>query len=197
MSESVPAANPRRDPRIERTRVAVFTAALEVLGRVGYGAFTMEAVAEEARVARSTLYRHWSDRIDLIADALATLNVQPRPGPPVEGTAREQVERLLVHLADAVADSTLSDCMPALIEAAQRHPEVADFLHTYSATRRATLVAVLRAGIESGELPAHLDPELASLALSGPIFYARALTPTPFPTDRTGDLVTQVLGPPS
>jgi TetR/AcrR family transcriptional regulator, regulator of autoinduction and epiphytic fitness len=182
------------DPRVERTRHAVRHATLSVLGRRGYGAFTVDAVAESARVAKSTIYRHWPTKLALIADALETLNEQPRPQ-PAAGTAREQVVQLLEHLAEAFADSTLSACIPALVEAAEHHPEVAGFLHAYSARRRQTLVDVIRQGVESGELPSHLDPDLAALALSGPVVYCRTMTPEPLPAARVPVLVAQVLGP--
>jgi AcrR family transcriptional regulator len=185
------------DPRTERTRQAVRHATLEVLGQRGYAAFTVEAVAQAARVAKSTIYRHWPTKLELIADALETLNQQPRPDldPTPAASAREQVERLLEHLTAAFSQSLLSACIPALIEAAEHHREVADFLHTYSARRRQTLVDVLRAGIESGELPAHLDAELAALALSGPVIYCRTMTPTPLRPEDSHRLTTQVLGP--
>lgn len=182
------------DPRIERTRQAVRQATLEVLGQRGYAAFTVEAAAARARVAKSTIYRHWPTKLGLIADALETLNEQPQP-PLGPGGAREQIERLLEHLTAAFADSLLSACIPALVEAAEHHPEVAEFLHGYSARRRRTLVDVIAAGVASGELPGHLDPELAALALAGPIVYRRILTPEPLPPARAGELVTQVLGP--
>lgn len=182
------------DPRIERTREVVRRAALEVLGAQGYAAFTMEGVAAAARVAKSTIYRHWPTKIALIADALETLNEQPAA--PVEaGTARETIERLIDHLAGAFTDSVLSSCIPALIEAAEHHPEVASFLHGYSARRRRTLVDALRAGVTSGELPADLDPELTALALSGAVIYCRTMTPTPLSTRRARRLTRQLLGP--
>lgn len=181
------------DPRIERTRQAVRHATLEVLGQRGYASFTIEAVAGRARVARSTIYRHWSTKLELIADALETLNEQPRPQ-LAPGTAREQIEVLLVHLASAFSDSTLSACIPALIEGAEHHPEVADFLYGYSARRRQTLVELIQAGIDSGELPSHLDPELAALALVGPMIYCRTMTPEPLPAARASELASQVLG---
>jgi TetR/AcrR family transcriptional regulator of autoinduction and epiphytic fitness len=184
------------DPRTERTRQAVRHATLEVLGQRGYAAFTVEAVAQAARVAKSTIYRHWPTKLGLIADALETLNQQPRPDLDLAlGTARDKVERLLEHLTAAFAESLLSGCIPALIEAAEHHREVADFLHGYSARRRQTLVDVLRAGIDSGELPAHLDAELAALALSGPVVYCRTMTPTPLRPEDAHRLATQVLGP--
>ncbi len=169
-------------------------ATLEVLGRRGYAAFTVDAVSEAGRVAKSTIYRHWPTKLDLIADALETLNQQPRPH-IASGSAREQIEQLLEHLTAAFADSVLSACIPALIEAAEHHPEVAAFLHGYSARRRQTLVDVIQAGIDSGELPSHLDAELAALALVGPVVYCRTLTPDPLPVARARQLAVQLLGP--
>src|SRR5215218_1479875 len=163
------------DPRIRRTRDAVLPATLRVLAERGFANFTMEGVAEAAGVSKSTVYRYWPTKIELLRDALEGLNRQPEVQLE-SGSARERIERLLEHLAAALSDSLLSACIPALIEAAERHPEVAEFLHQYSDRRRSALTAVIRKGIEEGELPTHLDPEFAALALSGPIFYRRLMT---------------------
>lgn len=182
------------DPRIQRTRDAVLPATLSLLADRGFADFTMEGVAEVAGVSKSTVYRHWPTRLSLLRDALEELNRQP----DVElegGPARVQVERLLEHLVAALSDSIVGACIPALIEAAEHHREVAEFLHQYSDRRRSTLTAVLRKGIEDGELPTHLDPELAALALSGPIFYRRLMTASPLPANDVPCLVHQVLGP--
>lgn len=182
------------DPRIDRTRRAVRQAALAVLGVRGYAAFTMEAVAEEAGVSKSTLYRHWPTKLALIADALETLNEQPTPAAEAEGSAHEQVRRLLRHLANAFADSTLSACIPALVEAAEHHDEVSRFLHDYNSRRRSVLVETIRKGVASGELPSALDPELAALALIGPIVYRRLMTAMPMDAQQATSLAELVLG---
>jgi len=182
------------DPRIRRTREAVLPATLSVLAGRGFANFTMEAVAETAGVSKSTVYRYWPTRLALLRDALEGLNRQPDVEPGA-APARERIERLLEHLAAALGDSVLSACIPALIEAAEHHPEVAGFLHQYSDRRRSTLTAAIRKGVEDGELPAHLDPELAALALSAPFFYRRLMTPSPFPAADVPRLVQQVLGP--
>lgn len=169
-------------------------ATLSVLAERGFADFSMEAVAEASGVAKSTIYRHWPTRLALLRDALEGLNRQPDVAME-RGSARTRIERLLEHLAAALADSVFSACIPALIEAAERHPEVAGFLHQYSDRRRSTLTMVIRQGIEVGELPSHLDPELAALALSGPIFYRRLMTASPLSAADIPALVRQVLGP--
>ncbi|WP_157015102.1 TetR/AcrR family transcriptional regulator [Mesorhizobium xinjiangense] len=182
------------DKRIERTQWDVRRAAIALLGERGYAAFNMEAVARQAGVSKSTLYRHWPTKLSLIADALETLNEQPRPVPS-QGSVRQRVCRLMQHLAEALSTSQFGACIPALMEASHRHAEVAQFLHSYSARRRRTLVDLLREGVASGELPAEFDAEMAALALSGAIFYQRSMTPEPFAADDIPSLVTLVLGP--
>ncbi|MEX0865639.1 MAG: TetR/AcrR family transcriptional regulator [Acidimicrobiia bacterium] len=184
------------DPRIERTRNSVHHATLSVLGRVGYAAFTIEGVASEAGVAKSTIYRHWPTKLSLISDSLELLNQQPRPDIDAENI-RQQIRQLIEHLAQAFNDSLLSACIPALIEAADQNPEVAKFLHTYSARRRQTLVDTIQRGIDSGELPHHLDAELTALALSGPIIYNRTMTPKAMTSHQASQLVDMILGKPS
>ena len=186
------------DPRVERSRMVVLRAAVEELADVGYGAFTIESVAARARVAKSTIYRHWPDKLSLIADAFETFHEEMVPSID-DAPPRERVGRLIRHVAEIVVDSTFSRCIPALIEGAERDPRVREFHHRYSAERRQALVDVIAEGVASGDLPAHVDPELATLALLGPIFYRRLMSNEPFDPQRAGELVTAVLGasPPS
>jgi TetR/AcrR family transcriptional regulator of autoinduction and epiphytic fitness len=181
------------DPRVERSRLVIRQAALDELGEVGYGAFTIESVAARAGVGKSTIYRHWSDKLDLIADAFETFHEQMVPSIET-GSSRERVELLVRHVAEVVVHSTFSVCIPALIEGAERDPRVRAFHHRYSKERRQTLIDVIAEGVAAGELPARVDPELAALALLGPIFYRRLMSSEPFEPGRAGELVDTVLG---
>jgi AcrR family transcriptional regulator len=183
----------RVDPRVERSRMVILKAAVEQLAAVGYGAFTIESVAARAGVGKSTIYRYWSDKLALIADAFETFHEQMVPA--VEGLAtREAVERLLGHVAEVLVDSTFARCIPALIEGAERDPRVREFHHRYSAERRQALIDLIAQGVAGTELPAGLDPELATLALLGAIFYSRLMAGEPFDPERVGQLATTVLG---
>jgi AcrR family transcriptional regulator len=182
------------DPRVERTRRAVRQAALSELSEAGYGAFAIESVAARSGVAKSTIYRHWPGKLALIADALETLNQQPDPA-PVQGSPRDRVAQLLRHLAAAFLDSDLSACIPALIAAAEREPDVRRFLHGYNARRRRALVDAIVEGSASGDLRPDLDPELTAAALAGAIVYRRVMTDQPLDPAHVGDLIASVLGP--
>src|ERR1700684_2416182 len=111
-------AKPRKgsvDPRIERSQQVILRAALAELGDAGYGAFTIESVAARAGVGKSTIYRHWRDKLALIADAFETFHVQMVPSTET-GSPRERIETLVRHVAEVFVDSTFSVCIPALIE---------------------------------------------------------------------------------
>lgn len=179
------------DPRIERSRRVVLTAAIDLLGEVGFGGITIEAVAARSGVAKSTIYRHWAGKLELLEDAFAELK------PPfevcVDGTVRERIVDLLEQLATHVAGSDWSSCLPAMIEAAERDPAAQKLQRKLSQERRKLLVSLLREGVECGELPAHIDPELAADCLAGAIFVRRLMSLDVLAPAEVGRLVSQVL----
>ena len=169
-------------------------ACLAELAEAGYAGFSMESVAGRAGVGRSTLYRHWNDRLRLVADALELLNVQPaRPAPQAGVAARDRVEQLLTHLSRALVEGPVAGVVPALVHAAEQSPEVAAFWHEYSAHRRRALTDAVADAVREGEIR-NVDPELAAVALSGAVFYRRLMTAEPMPAQDVRSLVELVLG---
>jgi hypothetical protein len=83
--------------------------------------------------------------------------------------------------------------MPALIDAAERDPQVRDFHCNFSSERRAVLVDVLAAAVAAGELAEGTDPELLADALLGPLFIRRLMLYEPFPPEDVAALVDQLL----
>jgi AcrR family transcriptional regulator len=179
------------DPRIERSRRVILGAALEELGEVGYGALTIEGVAARAGVGKSTIYRHWPGKLALVEDAFRTLKAQALV--PESGPLRERVIAFLEQVARLVEESTYSACMPALIEAAERDPQVRAFHCSFSDERRAVLVDVLAEAVKSGELPADADPDLLADALVSPIVMRRLMFLELFDPERVPALVDQIL----
>jgi AcrR family transcriptional regulator len=180
------------DPRIERSRMVILRAAVQELAEAGFGGVTIESIAARAGVGKSTIYRHWPDKLELIADAFETFHEQMVPDLGIL-SVRESIAILLRHVAEVVVDSTFSRCIPALIEGAERDPRVREFHHRYSAERRQALIDLIAVGIESGEISPDVDPELATTALLGTIFYRRLMTAFPMDPDEAGRLVDLVL----
>jgi AcrR family transcriptional regulator len=181
------------DPRVERSRRVILEATLDELGAVGYGALTIESVAARARVGKSTIYRHWPGKLELVEDAFRTLKAPVVI--PEAGTVRERVVGVIEQIACLVEQSTYSACMPALIEAAERDPQVREFHARFTAERRASLVALLDAAVESGELPPGSDPEILADALVGPIVFRRLMLGETVDPKIAAQIVDQVLPP--
>jgi AcrR family transcriptional regulator len=184
----------RTDPRVIRSRRAVLDAALAELADRGYGAFTIDGVATRARVARSTIYRLWPDRVALVADAIDELNRQPPPRLADDETPRARIATLVHHLSSAMRSSPVAACLPALIDGAQRDPTLRRLHHHYNERRRAALVTAIAAAVEAGQAPADIDPELAAIALAGAVMYRRLMTSRPLRDDEVEPLIATVLG---
>jgi AcrR family transcriptional regulator len=180
------------DPRVERSRMLILTAAVQELADVGYGRVAIESIASRAGVGKSTIYRHWPDKLALIADAFETFHEQmvPELG---DLLVRDAVALLIRHVAEVVTDSTFSRCIPALVEGAERDERVRAFHHRYSAERRQALVDLIARGVRDGEIRPGVDPELATTALLGAIFYRRLMTGRPFKPEEATELVDLVL----
>jgi AcrR family transcriptional regulator len=172
--------------------MVILRAAVDELAEVGYGGVTIESIAARARVGKSTIYRHWADKLELIADAFETFHEQMVPDLGIL-SVRESVALLLRHVAEVVVDSTFSRCIPALIEGAERDPRVREFHHGYSAERRRALIDLIAVGVDAGEVDAGIDPELATTALLGAIFYRRLMTARPLDPGEVAALVDLVL----
>jgi AcrR family transcriptional regulator len=117
---------PRDPSRDDVIRAAI----LQLLGEVGYGALTMDAVAAEAGVGKATIYRRWRTKQDLVVDTVSDLNqawtVDVDTG-SLEGDLRSLVHRMVEMMASPVGSATRSllaamQHEPALIEAFREGP---------------------------------------------------------------------------
>lgn len=88
----------RVDPRIERTRAHVLAATAALLEEHGAEHATIEAIAEHARVSKSTIYRHWRSRESLLLQALQAAAEAAAPV-AADDPATDLAERLTAFAA--------------------------------------------------------------------------------------------------
>ena len=162
------------DTRVARSRAAVLSVAVDLLVEGGAAAVTIEAVVQRSGVARSTIYRHWPRRIDLVADTFRTL-IPPLPAVPASGDLRSRLQGVLRVLAGQINDEKYAAVVPAVLDSATRDPELAEFREVFTRSQRAPLDTVLRASTAAGELPADLDRDGAIAALVGPLLFRRVV----------------------
>ncbi len=161
------------DPRVARSRAAVLAATVELLGEVGHGGTTVEAVAERSGVAKTTIYRHWPTRATLLLDAFHGC-VDHQDLVP-SGDIRTDLLAMAGGLAAKLRDPQWSRIMATLIDAAESDPELSELSAAFTYQRREAVRAIIERGIESGELRAGIDTDLAAQLVGGTLFYQRLL----------------------
>lgn len=148
----------RLDPRVRRTRAAVLAAAAKVLGEGGLGAFSIDAVAQRADVARSTLYRHWPDREHLLLDTVATHG--PVAEDPDTGRLRDDLLAAVGPFSAFIGDGHTRAILLSMLAEAARDPAVAALHQRLTETRRDLLRRLVVRAVRRGELPDDVDVEL-------------------------------------
>jgi AcrR family transcriptional regulator len=160
----------RLDPRQVRTRRRVLAAARAVLRQEGIGGATIDAIATEAEVARSTLYRNWSTREELLAEAFDDLMGAPSRI-DLTKQLREQLAVVLAGLARSLKSTEWGESLPSIVAAIAADPTLAHRYGRLTDEHRAAVAAIVRAGVAAGELPRTTKIDDLIDALVGPLFY--------------------------
>jgi AcrR family transcriptional regulator len=160
---------PRGRPRRASARPAIVEATLELLADRGFAETTIDAIAARAGVGRNTIYRRWSSKEELIADALheLTAELDVHEADDLYGLLLDWVQ----DFARVFADPTFGRILPAVLGELQRNPV---FARVYSERvvrpRYDALVELLEQARDRGELRPDVDVEQAADLIAGPPF---------------------------
>jgi len=165
-------------PRSEDADRAILRAAIEVLAERGAAGFTMDAVAEAAGVAKTTIYRRWTSKDDMLLDAVRATAASIDP--PDTGSVRSDLLAMLSELARLFTMTPAGDAARALIgEFAQNADLARAFRGSFLTQRIAITESVLRRGVERGELRADADTRLVTEMLIAPMFFRHVVSGEP------------------
>jgi AcrR family transcriptional regulator len=145
-------------PRRRTTDEAITRAARDLLAERGFPATTIEAIADRAGVGRNTIYRRWSSKEELVADALRELTTDFE-----RWEGHDLYSLLLTWLRDfagTFSDPYLSRLLAGVLGELQRNPLFADvYADRVVRPRRQALRDRLAEAQERGELrpDANLD----------------------------------------
>jgi len=154
--------------RSERVVRDVTRATLAELARVGYEALRVEDVAVEAGVNKTTVYRRWPNKADLVADVLRTLKGEPDELPDLGSVGADLVALLRASVASASTCEGRS--IHRMIALEMDHPEVLSIANALRAEYQAPWLAVIERAIGRGELPEGSDPVLLVEMVMGTVF---------------------------
>ncbi|MFD8008686.1 TetR/AcrR family transcriptional regulator [Streptomyces sp. NPDC058955] len=192
LSASEPAGTRRRGGEL---RQAIFDAVHDQLRTVGYTALTMEGVAAAARTGKAALYRRWSNKNDLVLDALA--DALPSPAAIDHGTdLRAGLVAALNGLRNALNGMHATVFQVVADEAGHNSPLVRSLVNTRVLDPCQTRIqTLLREAVDSGRAPAALDTDLIA-ALGPALLHHHCLTQgTLIPADLVTSTVDDVLLP--
>ena len=173
----------RRARKKERTRQEIFAAAMELFGRRGFHAVTLEQICAAADVARATFFLHFPAKSALlwewnrqVADDFRAGLHEPRK------SAVSEIRALVEHISERLISQ--ADVMTALLREffatphASTSPPEQRHLH-------ALFEELVRRGQKRGELRRGIDPRLcvavvmstAAAILSGSVWQEGQVTP--------------------
>ena len=163
------AKDPTVDPRVTRTRHAVLAAAREVLLDEGWEGVTLGRVAERSGYARTTLYRHWPQRLDLLRDLIREEARLAHTTPT--GDLRDDLVAELEAFRSAVTSTGLGRVMIAIGQQARDDAELADLNRSMRAEGARVLEAIVVDAVAAGDLPRGLRADAAVAQLVGPVLF--------------------------
>jgi AcrR family transcriptional regulator len=160
----------RGRPRDEGATPQILKAALTLVLREGFRAVSMDAIATEAGVGKTTIYRRWPNKAAVVMDAFLA-DIGPRIPYPAADNAREQIRLQMRALAHAFSGRA-GKLLRILLGEIQFDPELeVAFRERWVIPRRAAAREMLVAGIRSGELAPYTDPDALMDALYAGIYY--------------------------
>jgi AcrR family transcriptional regulator len=157
-----------RDARVDRS---VLDAALGLLAEGGPDALTIDAAATRAGVARTTVYRRWRGKDELVLAVLDDVAAKLMPAPNL-GDTRADLVAIVDAAVRVLADADVRSLIAAIIaESTRNEPLAQTFRLRLLDLRRDELRDALEGGIARGEFDGDLDVEAAADLLIGPVYY--------------------------
>ena len=179
------------DPRIERTRTVVMRTAIDIVAERGFQGASIDAIAQRSGVARSTIYRHWPDKSDLLLEAIGAA-VGDVTALTV-GVLRTDLIAIATHLAEMLAAEPMGSVVASVVLESRREPALDDLRRRLISQRQQLAREVIAEAIDRGELDASTDSDAMAFDLAAPIFFRSMVIRAPLDSEWVGRHVDRVL----
>jgi len=156
-------------PRSENSRQSILRSTIKLLRKSGFADLSIEAIAADARVGKTTVYRWWPNKGALVVDAFAASTEDELHFPDSGSVYKDMSLQMCQWLG--VLRSPRGCIVRAILAAGQSDRELLDeFRKRLLRPRRQEAYQTLRRGIDRGELPHGLDLDLVLDILYGAIY---------------------------
>jgi AcrR family transcriptional regulator len=155
-------------------REKILEAATEVIRQVGVQGFSIDQVARQSGVAKTTIYRHFDSRNNLVIAAFHEAHGVHMQAAPNNGSLRADLFEVLSTDLPAFDDRNLQAIFYGIVAATAHDEELRDLVADGRLEEGNPLVAILERAVERGEIPPGMDPMTAFGFIEGP-FVIRSL----------------------
>jgi AcrR family transcriptional regulator len=164
--------------RTARIAESVFAAAIAELSDRGYADTSVESIAARAGVHKTTVYRRWGSKPELIRQALAGAAVTHIQIPDTGrvDTDAQALARAVQAILSAPQGAAITT---ALIVGGLSSPEIAGLMRQFWAGRLAAIEVIVARAVGRGELPPGTDPAAFMHAVSAPLYFRLLVTREP------------------
>lgn len=185
-------------PRSAEADEAILAATREALVELGWSGLTLGDVATRAGVAKTTLYRRWAGKNELVVDAVAVLFDELEL--PDRGSLAADVEGVVLQFAGLLERPETKTALMAVVAESTSDAVLRDRIRSSIVDRQKRLVLEGRARAQArGELPPESDPETAARGsdlifdvIAGSVVHRCLVSSKPVDTDWARDF-TQLL----
>jgi AcrR family transcriptional regulator len=159
-----------RDPAVDQ---AILRAALELFIEHGIAGASIEKIAKQAGVAKTSIYRRWASREALLAQAIEVArNATGYTIDLLERTSPRDFIKLLVEACEVFAKPEIHKLMARLIGSAPDYPKLIQvYRETYYLPRRLAFVRALERAQTAGLLVKNIDLETLADMLIGALMH--------------------------
>lgn len=164
-------------PRSAQSHQAMLQAALELLAEVGFDAMSIDAIASRAGVGKTTIYRRYSGKEELVADAIESLRQDVVI--PDTGHLWSDLDALIENAAQITLSPLGRQTVAMIISSASSNAQFARiYWEKYMQPRRQAFAIVLERAKVRQEVQPDLDAGLVFDTMSGIMLYALIFQPT-------------------
>ncbi|MEA5564356.1 TetR/AcrR family transcriptional regulator [Anabaena sp. UHCC 0399] len=164
-------------PRSTQSHQAILQATLELLAEVGFDVMSIEAIAARARVGKTTIYRRYTCKEELVADAIE--NVREEVLIPNTGNFWGDIDALIENAARITLSPLGRQTVSMIISSAYSNSQFAQIYWTkYLQPRRQAFAIVLERAKARNEIKTESDPDLVFDIMSAVMLYALVFRPT-------------------
>jgi len=179
-------------PRSAEADAAILDAAIDAFIAGGWDGLSIEGVAAAAGVGKTTIYRRYPSRLDLILAAAEKL-CEEKGAAPDTGTLRGDLRALADSYLRMVAETRAGHAIPAMVAATAKNTELAAAYRSFIGDRRRISAVPLARAARRGDLALDADPQLILDLLVAPLFYRTFVSREPLDDRYVDTLVDAVL----